>query len=164
MVRKSAVEVVEQIGPDSRKAEDDTSCPVCGAPNGKFACRKCGWGVEDLAPKFSESVLDPVTTIMDARIGYKKMKDEATRLQALNQLLTQNNQKFVELVEIMRELITRLCAEAGKKYVYSYGEGGWGEAGADGKMTIALKKEVTVEDVNRQLAEISRLISRYRNK
>jgi hypothetical protein len=161
MARKSAIEV-EEIGPDSRKAEDDgTSCPVCGTPNGKLACQKCGWGVADLAPQYGESNLDPVNTLMDARMGYRKMKDEIALLKNLNQLLTQNNQKFVELVETMRALVSRLCAEAGKKYVYSYAEGGWGEAGADGKMALALKKEVTVDDINRQLAEIVRLIGRY---
>ncbi|MFH0956855.1 MAG: hypothetical protein V1813_03260 [Candidatus Aenigmatarchaeota archaeon] len=161
MGRNSAIEVVEEIGPDARSPEDDTSCPVCGAPNGKLACGKCGWGVEDLAPQFSENILDPVTTMRDARLSFKRMKDEISTLKNINQLLLQNNQRFTDLVEVMRALVSRLCAEAGKKYVYSYAEGGWGEAGADGKMTLALKKEVTVEDINKQLAEIVRLISRY---
>lgn len=160
--RKSAVEVVEDMGPDSRRNWEDSSCPACGAPNGRVKCQKCGWGAEDLEPRFSDTVTDPVATIRDARIEFKNMKEEAAELRKKNELLVQNNRKFSELVEVMEQAISRQNEESGKRYAYSYAGGGWGEKGADGKMLIHLRSDVTVQEINRQLAEILGLIGKYR--
>jgi hypothetical protein len=160
---RSGIRIIEEGG-KKKKAPAGKPCPVCGAPNGLRHCDKCGWSIEDVPdPMFSPLVGDPVSTLRDARMGYKALREELKGLKEKSRLLAANNEKFAELVEVMGNLISRLRADAGKKYAYSYGRGGWGEAGKEGGSAIYLKKKrMTVEEINRQLMEITHLINRYK--
>ncbi len=163
MAKASGIEILEESSGPREKKDKSRECPVCGAPNGLEKCERCGWGIEDdLDPVFGLDA-DPVTTLRDAKMSFVSIRKEATELKERNRLLLENNRKFAELVELMGGLIAKLRIDAGKKFVYSYGDGGWGEAGKDGRSAITLKKNnVTVEDINKQLMEISHLINKYK--
>ena len=163
MAKRSGIELIEETGGRQEKRDKSNDCPVCGAPGGLEKCEKCGWGVEEyIDPAFSDKLADPVSTLRDARMGYRSMKEDISKLKETNKLLIENNHKFAELVETMAGTVSKLRTEAGKKYVYSFGEGGWGEAGKDGKSAIRLGKQVSVDDINRQLMEITHLINKYK--
>jgi hypothetical protein len=161
---KSGIEIIEEGSGLRPKAGKERACPVCGAPDGLRHCSKCGWSIEDMSdPGFSPVAGDPVTTLRDARLNFKAMKEELRHLKEKNRLLIVNNQKFADLVEVMGSLISKMRTDAGKRYAYSYGDGGWGEAGRDGKPAIRLKSnQATIEGINRQLMEITHLINRYK--
>jgi hypothetical protein len=163
MAKKSGIELIEEGSGLKTKSEKSNECPVCGAPNGLQKCEKCGWGIEeDMDPLLGTS-LDPVSTLRDAKISFISIRREAMELKNKNQLLMANNQKFAELVEVMGNLIGKLRTDSGKRYAYSFGEGGWGESGRDGKSAIKFdKKQVTIEDINKQLMEITHLINKYK--
>jgi hypothetical protein len=162
MAAKSGIEIIEEGSGSKKKAEKGRECPVCGAPNGLLKCDKCGWGIEeDMEPLFGTDA-DPVTTLRDARMSFVSIKKEAMQMKEKNRLLLENNRRFADLVEIMGNLIAKLRVDAGKRYSYSFNEGGWGESGKDGKSAIKLAKHVTVEDINKQLMEITHLINKYK--
>jgi len=163
MAKRSGIELIEEGSGLKTKAEKSNQCPVCGAPNGLLKCEKCGWGIEDDMDPLIGTSLDPVSTLRDAKISFISIRKEAMELKGKNRLLMANNQKFADLVEVMGNLISRMRVDSGKRYAYSFGEGGWGEAGKDGRSAIKFdKKRVTIEDINKQLMEITHLIKKYR--
>jgi hypothetical protein len=162
MAKKSGIEIIEEGSGLKTKKENVNACPVCGAPNGLNRCDKCGWGIEeDMEPIFGMDA-DPVSTLRDAKLSFVSIRKEATELKEKNRLLMDNNQKFSELVELMGNVISKLRMDAGKKYSYSFGQGGWGESGKEGKSGMVLKKHASIEDINKQLLEITHLINRYK--
>ena len=162
MAKKERVEIVEEE--PARKADiGDDACPVCGAPGGKLRCGECGWGMEELGAELSTSLDDPVSTIMKARMSFSDMKKNYIRMKEQVDSLARNNKKFSELVEAMEDEIKRLRMEAGRKYVYSYGQGGWRQTDDVDRTKLHMKESnATLDDINRQLREITRLIERYR--
>jgi len=160
---QSAIEVIEEDTGKKGKGSADNACPICGAPNGRLKCDKCGWSIEELGPDYSISGEDPVKTLSKAKHTFKAMKDELRNLREQNIALMTNNQKFAQLVESMEKQLKALRAEMGRKYVYSYNAGGWGQMGDIDRTRLDMKKKtVTVSDINNQLAEIMRLLRRYK--
>lgn len=159
---KVAIEIIDETS-EKKKSPPGTECPVCGAPNGRIECNECGWRVAELGPDYDIRSGDPVTTLTKATRVFKVVKDELKDLREQNKALMINNQKFSELIERMEAQIKTLRADAGKKYVYSYGGGGWGETGdIDTRKLYLKKKAVNVIDINQQLAEIMKLLKRYK--
>jgi hypothetical protein len=137
-------------------------CPVCGAPGGKERCVECGWSVEELEGVFSDSLKDPVTTLINAKERFIALKQEKKRLEDQVKPLIINNNKFSELVQAMEGEIQRVKSAKKINYAYNYGEGGWGEVDeSDPKKLHLKKKKITVDDLNNQLREIMRLINKY---
>ncbi len=160
--RKPAIEVIEE-DPGKKKAEPGTECPVCGAPNGRIECRKCGWSVAELGPDYDVRSGDPVNTLQRAERTFRSIKEELSDLREQKKALLANNRKFSELVESMETQLRTMRADAGKKFVYSYEGGGWGEIGDIDRTRLLMKKKVvTVNDINRQLTEIMKLLKRYK--
>jgi len=163
MGTRAGIKLIEEGSGKKAKGKKGGKCPVCGAPGGKYKCEKCGWSVEELGPDFSTSLKDPFYTFMHARLSYADMKKRSKNLQELVSSLIANNRRFSELVEAMGNEIQRLRVEAGKKYVYRYEQGGWGEIGrAAGERLHLKKKGITVDDINKQLREIMRLLEKYK--
>ncbi|MCD6496469.1 MAG: hypothetical protein J7K54_04305 [Candidatus Aenigmarchaeota archaeon] len=158
---KTAIEIIDE---SEKKPASENVCPVCGAPGGREKCDKCGWCIEELGPDYSIADGDPVTTLQRAERTFKSAKEELIQLRKENKALMLNNQKFAELVESMEKELKRLHTEMGRKYIYSYNAGGWGEAAAARLNNIKLegKKTVTVSDINKQLAEIMRILRHYK--
>lgn len=162
MVNKTGISLVDESPGRKKKPAKGGKCPVCGSPGGKFGCESCGWGMEELGPDFRDSLKDPVSTIMHARLSYSDMKKENAELKKKTESLLFNNSRFSELVEAMENDIKILKTEAGKKYVYSYGMGGWRRIDDIDRTKLRLKtKGVTVSDINNQLREILRLLRKY---
>ncbi len=163
MGTRAGIRIIEEGSGKKAKERKGGKCPVCGADGGKYKCEKCGWSVEELGPDFSTSLKDPFYTFMHARLSYADMKKRSKNLQELVSSLITNNRRFSELVEAMGNEIQRLRVEAGKKYVYRYEQGGWEEIGrAEGGKLHLKKKGITVDDINKQLREIMRLLEKYK--
>jgi hypothetical protein len=161
--KKSAIEVIEE-DTGKKKAAPGTECPVCGAPGGRLKCDECGWSIEELGPDYDIRSGDPVTTLRRAERTFKSVKDELKALRAEKEALLTNNRKFSELVESMEMQLKTMRADAGKRYVYSYNAGGWGEIGDIDRTKLLMKKKaVSVADINRQLTEIMKLLKRYKH-
>lgn len=161
--KKAGIEIIDETSKKSQYSKDN-ACPACGAPNGKLACDKCGWGIEELGPDYSIAGGDPVQTLSKASYTFKAVKGQLRELKLQNAALMENNQKFTELVEEMEKDLLHMRMETGRKYVYSYNAGGWGEASSAKmeKLKLTKKKHVTVTDINNQLTEITRLLKRYK--
>ena len=137
-------------------------CPVCGAPGGKERCVECGWSVEELGAVFSDSLKDPVTTLINAKERFVALKADKKRLEDHVKSLIINNDKFSELVLAMEGEIQRVKSVKKMKYGYDYGEGGWGEIDESDPDKLHLKKKkITVDDLNDQLVELMRLLKKY---
>ncbi len=159
---RSAIEVIDETSEKKKKAKVN-ECPVCGAPGGRISCKECGWSVEELGPDYGIRSGDPVTTLQRAERTFRSVKEELKDLREQKNALLVNNQKFSELVESMEMQMKAMRAEAGKRYVYSYGGGGWGEFGdIDVKSLHMKKKPLAISDINRQLEEIMKLLKRYK--
>ncbi|UCD03314.1 MAG: hypothetical protein JSV63_01600 [Candidatus Aenigmatarchaeota archaeon] len=163
--KKTAIEVIDEAEEKKKKGKVN-ECPLCGAPGGKVKCKKCGWSMdEDLGPDYDPEEGDPVLAMQRSERTLKKTKEEFRNLREQNRALMINNQRFSELVERMETQAKILRAEAGKKYVYSYTGGGWGQLGDidPRKLHINIKKKtISVQDINRQLEEITKLLKRYK--
>ena len=111
------------------------------------------------------STEDPKEILKRDRKIFRKLSRENTKLKEEIRKLTKNNKKFVSLVEVMEEKVRKLTEDVKKNYVYSYEQGGWIERGSmkKGKVEIA-PSQLTVDSINNQLAEILRMIERYRIK
>lgn len=162
VMKKDEIEIVEGDTAKKIKEPVDKACPACGNPGGMIKCSKCDWSVEQMEPDFGGSSRDPVSAIMHARLSFSDIKKENDDLKKKTDPLIANNRKFSELVESMEEEIKRLRTEAGKKYVYRYEQGGWGQINKIDREKLHLKKEVTVDDINRQLNEIMRILKKYK--
>ncbi len=164
MAKKSTgIEIVEET-PRKKVYDKDNACPICGAPNGKLVCEKCGWAVEELGADYSIQSGDPVQTLSKASHTFKAAKAEIRDLKLEREALLENNRKFTELVEEMEKELEKLRMEAGRKFVYSYDEGGWGEtcSSRTTKIKLAEKKRISINDINKQLTEITRLLKHYK--
>ncbi len=159
---KSAIDIIDE-SEEKRKSGNNEACPVCGAPNGRLECEKCGWGVEELGADYSVSSGDPVQVLSNAHRTFRAVKEELKDLKKQNAALILNNQKFSELVEGMEKQNKTLRADAGKKYVYSYGTSGWGQIGDLDVNNLHIKrKTASVDDINKQLGEITKLLKHYK--
>jgi hypothetical protein len=159
---RPAIEVIDETSEKKKKAKVN-ECPVCGAPGGKTKCEKCGWSIEELGPDYGIRSGDPVTTLQRAERTFNSVKEELKDLREQKKALLVNNQKFSELVESMEMQLKAMRADSGKKYVYSYSGGGWGELGDIDRKSLRLQKRpLTVSDINKQLEEIMRLLKRYK--
>jgi len=164
MAKKPGIEILEEenVSVKSRK-EKDNECPVCGNPGGRYECEKCGWGIKALGRDFSTGLKNPVSTIMHARMSYNDLKEQNKRLEERVESLMTNNGRFSELVQEMEKQIKELQKETGKKYIYRYEVGGWGDAGdVDRTRLILNKKKASPDEINLQLREILRLIEKYK--
>ncbi|MBN2330190.1 MAG: hypothetical protein JXC85_00065 [Candidatus Aenigmarchaeota archaeon] len=144
------------------KGAAGNKCPVCGAPGGKQRCAECGWSVEELGAVFSDSLKDPVTTLINAKEKFLSLKQDKKRLEENVKSLMINNNKFSELVQAMAAEIQRIKSVKKIKYGYNYGEGGWGEIDESDTDKLHLKKKkITVDDLNNQLLGIMRMLDKY---
>jgi len=157
---KAGIEIKE----DPEPKPPENLCPVCGEPSGKERCDKCGWRVEDLGRDYSD-VRDPTLTLMNAKLTYSAMKRENIEMARTTGRLLENNERLTELVLILEEKMKRLrdksieLAQNPKKFFYEYEKGGWREIQESDKNKLEMKTDgITVEDINRQLEEIMRLI------
>lgn len=142
-----------------------SKCPVCGAPGGKEKCAACGWSIEELGEVFSESMHDPLTTLINAKEKFLSLKQDKKRLEDHVKSLVINNNKFSELIQAMEGKIQRVKSAKKVKYGYNYGEGGWGElVESDPEKLHLKKKKVTADNINDQLLEIMRLLEKYKKK
>jgi hypothetical protein len=163
MAKRAQIEVIEEDRTQKTSGPIGNACPVCGAPGGKTACEKCGWRLEELEPDFGATTKDPVSTIMHARLSYAEIKKELQIIKDKIEPLITNNKRFSELVEAMEAEIKDLRLQTGKKFVYRYNQGGWGEVDElDRSKLFITKKTATVDDINRQLMEITRLLKKYK--
>jgi hypothetical protein len=158
---RAGIRIIDGGSGKKPKPSPDKACPACGAPGGARRCDVCGWGVEEMGPDISASLTDPVSTIIHARMSYSDLRRESKELARKVKSLLDNNRKFSELVEAMEQEIKVLRTEAGKKYVYKYGMGGWRQVGDTDYNKLHLKERVSVEDINAQLREIMRMLKRY---
>ena len=163
MAGKARIEVIEEDRTQATSAPRGNACPVCGEPGGKKECSKCGWGLEELGPEFGQTTKDPVSTIMHARMSYATIKKELEAIKDKIDPLLVNNKHFSELVEAMEAEIKDLRMRSGKKFVYRYNQGGWGQVDdLDASKLFINKKTATVDYINRQLMEIMRLLKKYK--
>ena len=163
MAGKPKIEVIEEDRTNSKAVPKGNACPICGAPGGKTACEKCGWSLAELEPDFGPTTKDPLSTIMHARISYAQIKKELQDIKDRIEPLLNNNQRFSELVEAMEAEIKTLRMQSGKKFVYRYNQGGWGQVDDLDKSKLFIqRKTATVDDINRQLMEIMRLLKKYK--
>ncbi len=162
-MEEGAINAQERVKSWGKNSEAiGNKCPVCGAPGGKDKCVECGWSVEELGAVFSDSLKDPVTTLINAKERFVALKQENKRLEGHVKSLIINNDKFSELVQAMEGEIHRVKSAKKIKYGYNYGEGGWGELDESDPDKLHLKKKkVTVDDLNDQLIEITRLLNKY---
>ncbi len=160
--KKAAIEIIDETS-DKKNKPAGNECPLCGASGGKLKCKECGWSIEELGPDYDIRSGDPVTTLHRAERTFKSVRNELKDLRAQKEALIVNNQKFSQLVDAMEERLKTMRAEAGGKYVYSYNAGGWGAIGDIDRTKLLMKKKVvSVNDINRQLEEIVKLIKRYK--
>lgn len=108
---------------------------------------------------------DPKQILKRDKNLVKKLKTENAKLKEEIRKTSSNNAKLTKLVEMMEEKVKSLTADVKKNYVYSYEHGGWIEKGSmdRGKIEIA-PSQLSVDSINNQLAEILRMIERYRVK
>ena len=164
MARVGKIEIIEEDRTKKASGNKGNVCPACGAPGGKTQCEKCGWGLEELEPDFGATTKDPVSTIMHARLSYAEIKKELQLIKDRIEPLILNNKRFSELVEAMEVEIKNLrMQQSSKKFVYRYNQGGWGQVDdIDRKKLFINKKTASIDDVNRQLLEIMRLLKKYK--
>ena len=149
----------------SKAARAAGVCPVCGMPGGKYRCRECGWGIEELGPELSTSMNDPVSTIMHAKLSFSAIRKENEELrQKLDALMT-NNRKLTDLVTSIEKENQALRFAKSEKYVYRYDQGGMVDDPVPEESKLHMKGKdilnVTIEDINDQLAEIAKLLERH---
>jgi hypothetical protein len=97
------------------------------------------------------------TIVLGLRTKNRELKSQIKELLA-------NNQKLVEVIEVLDEKIGKLTQDMEKTHQYSFTEGGWIENGSISKRNLELRKKdsVSVSDINTQLKEILRLIDKYK--
>jgi hypothetical protein len=116
------------------------------------------------------SLTDPKEILKKDKEIFKKLKIENAKLKEEVNALKKSNEALVKLVEVMEERIKKLSEELNirSKYVYSYEHGGWVEKEAleMGKIKLSPSQppHTTIDSINLQLAEILKMIERYRKK
>jgi uncharacterized membrane protein len=108
---------------------------------------------------------DPKEILKRDKEIFDELRKENASLKEDVRRIAKSNENFVKLVEMMEEKVKKLTEDVRKSYVYSYEKGGWMEKEAldEGKIELA-PSQLSVDSINNQLAEILRMIERYRIK
>lgn len=106
---------------------------------------------------------DPEKLLEEDKKLFKKLRGENDRLREELRDLKKNNQKLVELAELMEDKVRKLTEDVKKNYVYSYEQGGWIEKGSMDKLKMEKPvSDVSVNSINNQLSEILRMIEKLK--
>lgn len=107
-------------------------------------------------------------TLKKVKAILRDLKRENSKLKEEAKLLYRNNKAMEELVDVLEREMKQLKDQVdfAEKHVYSFDAGGWvgrGEAD-DKKLKPKSFKKLTVQDINRQLDEILRLMRYHKSK
>lgn len=109
---------------------------------------------------------DVINKIENLRKKVYELKRRNEKLKKENKMLIENNMNLVYLVEIMNERIKKLTDMQKKHYRYSFEDGGWIEENDMNKRVVEIfeKKDLNINDINRQLYEVLRLLEIHKKR